>query len=160
LDLIAPGKLVWCGDQEGGGPYVYPAEDDPNRVVGFEVELAEKIAAHVGVRATFFQGQWDKMPELLRTRKCDIVLNGYEWVPSRLETMEASIPYYVYGLQLLSRVGGDVVTWADLERPGPLGKRKVGVLTGSAAEKYLATRLGDRVEIASYDGSTDAMREV
>jgi polar amino acid transport system substrate-binding protein len=160
LDLIVPGELVWCGDQEGGGPYVYPADDDPNRVVGFEVELADKLAASVERRATFFQGQWDKMPELLRTRKCDVVLNGYEWVPSRLETMEATIPYYVYGLQLLARADGDIATWDDLERPGPLGKRKVGVLTGSAAEKYVAARLGERIEIASYDGSTDAMREV
>jgi polar amino acid transport system substrate-binding protein len=100
------------------------------------------------------------MPELLRTRKCDVVLNGYEWVASRLETMDATIPYYVYGLQLLARADGDIATWADLERPGPLGKRKVGVLTGSAAEKYVAARLGERIEIASYDGSTDAMREV
>src|SRR5689334_15171696 len=84
LDLLTPGELVWCGDQEGGGPYVYPADDDPNRVVGFEVELAAKVASRLGRRATFFQGQWDKMPELLRTRKCDIVLNGYEWSASRL----------------------------------------------------------------------------
>jgi polar amino acid transport system substrate-binding protein len=160
LDLIAPGQLVWCGDQEGGGPYVYPADDDPSRVVGFEVELADSLASRVERRATFFQGQWDKMPELLRTHKCDVLLNGYEWIPSRLETMEATIPYYVYGLQLLARADGDILRWTDLERPGPLGKRKVGVLTGSAAEKYVATRLGDRIEIASYDGSTDAMREV
>src|SRR5258706_14102051 len=88
--LLQPSKLVWCGDQEGGGPYVYPADDDPSRVVGFEVELADKLAARLGLHASFFQGQWDKMPELLRTRKCDILLNGYEWMPARFEPMEAS----------------------------------------------------------------------
>jgi len=160
ISVITPGHLVWGGDQEGGGPYVYPAEDDPSRVIGFEVELADKLAAYVGLRAAFFQGQWDKMPELLRTRKCDIVLNGYEWVPARLEMMEASIPYYVYGLQLLVRAEGDIRSWVDLEHDGPSGKRRVGVLGGSAAEKYVAGRLGGRVDIASYDGSTDAMREV
>jgi polar amino acid transport system substrate-binding protein len=158
--LVTPGKLVWCGDQEGGGPYVYPADDDPSRVVGFEVELAAKLAKRLGLDASFFQGQWDKMPELLRTRKCDILLNGYEWMPSRLEAMEASIPYYVYGLQLLARADGDIASWKDLERPGERGKRRVGVLTGSAAERYVRAELGDRVEVSSYDGSTDAMREV
>jgi polar amino acid transport system substrate-binding protein len=160
FDLVVPVHLLWGGDQEGGGPYVYPADDDPHRVVGFEVELADKLAAKMGFEATFFQGQWDKMPELLRTRKCDIVLNGYEWMPSRLETMEATIPYYVYGLQLLSRSDGDIGAWDDLERPGPRGLRRVGVLGGSAAEKYVSARWGDRVEVAAYDGSTDAMREV
>ena len=160
FDLVVPVQLLWGGDQEGGGPYVYPADDDPSRVVGFEVELAAKLAAKLGLEATFFQGQWDKMPELLRTRKCDIVLNGYEWMPVRLETMEATIPYYVYGLQLLSRSDGDIGSWEDLDRPGPRGPRRVGVLGGSAAEKYVNARWGKGVEIAAYDGSTDAMREV
>jgi polar amino acid transport system substrate-binding protein len=147
---------VWCGDQEGGGPYVYPADDDPGRVVGFEVELASLLAAQLGLEAQFFQGQWDRLPELVRARKCDIVLNGYEWAPALLEAMQATIPYYVYRLQLLVRSDGDVRGWADLERGG----RKVGVLGGSAAEKYLRDRFDGRLEIVSYDGSTDSMREV
>jgi polar amino acid transport system substrate-binding protein len=158
--LLHPNKLVWCGDQEGGGPYVYPADDNPNRVVGFEVDLADEIAALLGLEASFSQGQWDKMPELLRTKKCDIVQNGYEWMPSRLETMEASIPYYIYGLQLLARADGDLKAWVDFEKPTGSGLRKIGVLVGSAAEQYLREHLTGRVEIISYDGSTDAMREV
>mgnify|MGYP001140590203 CR=1 FL=1 len=39
------GVLVWGADAEGGGPYVYPREDDPTRVQGFEVELADALAA-------------------------------------------------------------------------------------------------------------------
>jgi polar amino acid transport system substrate-binding protein len=157
--LLRPNELVWCGDQEGGGPYVYPADDDPNRVIGFEVDLAGQIASRIGLSASFAQGQWDKMPELLRTKKCDIVLNGYEWMPSRLETMEASIPYYVYGLQLLARTDSDLKSWDDVEKARPSGPRRIGVLTGSAAEGYLKQHAAG-VEIVSYDGSTDAMREV
>ena len=36
----------------------------------------------------------------------------------------------------------------------------MGVLTGSAAEKYLTTRLGERIEIVELRRHTDAMREV
>lgn len=68
------GELVWGGDQEGGGPFVFPHEDDPSRVTGFEVELADALAAHLGVKARFFQGPWDKMPELLRTGKVDVAI--------------------------------------------------------------------------------------
>ena len=82
-DVRGRGRLVWGGDQEGGGPYVYPSDDDPSRVVGFEVDLADRLAGFLGVAPHFFQGQWDKMPELLRTRKFDIVLNGYEWSADR-----------------------------------------------------------------------------
>ena len=38
--LRSKGTLIWGADQEGGGPFVYPAEDDANRLIGFEVELA------------------------------------------------------------------------------------------------------------------------
>jgi polar amino acid transport system substrate-binding protein len=160
LSLLMPGTLIWGGDQEGGGPYVYPADDDPRRVVGFEVELADQLAARLGLRAVFLQGQWDKMPDLLRARKCDIVLNGYEWTAARLDAMEGTLPYYVFALQLLARDQGGITSFSDLERPSAEGKRRVGVLIGSAAEKYLQTRLGAAVEIVSYDGATDAMREV
>ncbi|HKQ70076.1 MAG TPA: ABC transporter substrate-binding protein/permease [Polyangiaceae bacterium] len=151
--------LVWAADQEGGGPYVYPSDEDPGRVVGFEVELAERFAAHLARQASFYQGQWDKLPDLLRAKKCDIVLNGYEWSAARADAMEASIPYYAYALQLLARKGGELRSWVDLSTPSS-PPRKVGVLGGSAAEAYLRQRLGERVEIVSYDGTTDAMREV
>lgn len=158
LDLVHPGMLTWGGDQEGGGPYVYPADDDPTRVVGFEVEIADALARELGLTASFFQGPWDRMPELLASRKCDVILNGYEWMPSRLDVMDATIPYYVYALQLLARKDGDVRSWADLGARGV--RRRVGALAGSAAERYLTERFSSSIEIVSYDGSTDAMREV
>src|SRR5262245_57274453 len=102
-DVRARGRLVWGGDEEGGGPYVYPGDDDPSRAVGFEVDIAARLAGFLGVAPHFFQGPWDKMPELLHTRKVDIVLNGYEWSEERLATMDATIPYFVYGLQLMAR---------------------------------------------------------
>src|SRR5690349_6951462 len=48
--LRADGVLAWGADQEGGGPFVFPSDDDPTRLIGFEVEIAELIAAHLGVK--------------------------------------------------------------------------------------------------------------
>jgi polar amino acid transport system substrate-binding protein len=160
-DVRARGKLVWGADEEGGGPYVYPSDDDPDQAVGFEVEIAARLARFLGVAPHFFQGPWDKMPELLHTRKVDIVLNGYEWSTERLATMDATVPYFVYALQLMARADDATLTTAnDLAAPLPRGrKRKLGVLTGSAAETY-ARREFAGVEVVSYDGNTDALREV
>lgn len=162
LDQIkSGGALIWGADQEGGGPFVYPRDDDKSRVTGFEVELAEKLAEALGVRAQFQQGPWDQMPSLLETRKVHIVLNGYEWTPARAEAMAASIPYYVYGLQLLARSDdGTIASFDDLKKPGPRGKRRVGILSGSAADDYMKEHFARDVEIVSYDGNTDAMRDV
>jgi polar amino acid transport system substrate-binding protein len=159
--IKAAGVLVWGGDQEGGAPYVYPRPDDKSRVTGFEVDLAAKLAAALGVRAQFFQGPWDQMPSLLETRKVDIVMNGYEWTPARAEAMGATIPYYVYGLQLLVRRGNTAIgSLDDLRKPGPSGKLRVGILSGSGADAYMRAHFGRTVEIVSYDGNTDAMGDV
>jgi polar amino acid transport system substrate-binding protein len=160
-EVRSGGKLLWGGDQEGGGPYVMPRPDDPSQVEGFEVDLAAKLAEYAGVRAEFFQGQWDKMPEYVKAQKIHVVLNGYEWTPIRVEAMDASIPYYVYGLQLLAKKGdASVQSWDDLQKPGPGGVRKVGVLVGSAAHDHVEKTFGGKVEVVTYEGNTDAMREV
>jgi len=160
-DIRARGTLVWGGDEEGGGPYVYPRDDDPSQVTGFEVEIAAHLARSLGVTPRFFQGPWDRMPELLHTRKIDVVMNGYEWTPARLEMMDATIPYFVYALQLMVRVDDtSLAAPSDLARPRRDGRqRRLGVLTGSAAEAYARREFGE-VEIVSYDGNTDALREV
>ena len=75
------GELIFGGDAEGGGPFVFPREDDPTQVQGFEIELASLLAAKLGVKARFSQGQWEKLPDLLERGDIDIVLNGYEWTP-------------------------------------------------------------------------------
>lgn len=160
-DVRASGRLVWGADQEGGGPYVWPDDANPDAVIGFEVDIAARLAKYLGVRAEFFQGPWDRMPELLRTAKCDIVLNGYEWSPERADVMEASIPYYVYGLQLLVRAGeADITGWDGLVGARGGAPVRIGVLTGSAAETFLLERFPTGVEVVGYDGNTDAMREV
>jgi len=153
------GTLIWGADQEGGGPFIYPADDDPNRLVGFEVELAQLLAESLGVRSQFQQGQWDKLPDLMSRGDLDIVLNGYEWTPVRAERYGVSIPYYIYELQLLGRKDDPTFnSWNDLFEPPGGRKKRIAVLGGAAAEDYLRKHLGDRVEIALFEGVSDAMR--
>lgn len=150
--------LVYCGDQEGGGPYIYPSPDDPHTVIGTDVDIAAALARHLGREARFQQGQWDRLPDLLGARKCDVVINGYERTPSRVATMAASLPYQVYGLAFLVRKDRDPTF--GLETLKGEGRFHVGALTGSSAEAWLRANVGPNVVIATYDGNTDAMREV
>ncbi len=155
------GTLIWGADQEGGGPFVYPSESDPNRLEGFEVELAKILADSMGVKPHFQQGQWDKLPDLMSRGDIDIVLNGYEWTPSRANRYGVSIPYYIYELQLLARNNDPTLTsWKDLFEPPDGRKKRVAVLGGSAAEDYLEKFLKGRVEVVKFEGVSDAMRAV
>ncbi len=162
------GTLRWGGDQEGGGPYVYPREDNPDQVAGFEVELAERLAEYLKVKAEFTQGQWDNMPDMLRAGKVDVIINGYELTPPRLAVMDASIPYYVFRLRLLGRKNDPAhATWNSFEAAPGRAPGRIGVLTGSAAETYMRSFCKDDgsgrtrlCNVINYDGNTDTMREV
>lgn len=163
-EVRARGFFLWGADEEGGGPYVFPDPADPTHRVGFEVELADALASELArelgtpLEARFAQVQWDKLPDLLKTGRIDLVLNGYEWSPERARDMAATIPYYVYELQLLARAGapGAQEGWEWLGSAPP---KKVGVLGGSAAESYLAAHMPE-LELVSYDGNTNAMGDV
>ncbi len=160
-DMRRTGRMLWGGDQEGGGPYVFPKEDDPTHVTGFEVDLASRFAEYLRVRAQFTQGQWDKMPDMLRTGKVHAILNGYEFTRERAEIMDASIPYYVYALQLMGRADDPTVdSWADLRKGAGAARRRIGVLGGSAAEAYTRKFCGESCDTVAYEGNTDTMREV
>jgi polar amino acid transport system substrate-binding protein len=156
--------LRWGGDKEGGGPYIYESPKDPENLIGFEVELMDRLAQRLGVRAEFRQAQWDTLPEMLRKRpdQVDIIVNGYELTRAHLQSgMIATVPYYVYELRLIARRDDAPKTWDDFQRPHPSGRKwTVGVLSGTAAEKYMAEQFGEHVDVKGYDGTTNALLEV
>jgi len=155
-DMRKSGAMLWGGDQEGGGPYVFPKDDNPTQVTGFEVDFANRIGEYLNVKAQFTQAQWDKMPDMLRTGKIHVIINGYEFTRERAEIMDATIPYYVYALQLMGRADNPRInSWASLRKGA-----RVGVLNGSAAEAYARKFCGESCTVVAYEGNTDTMREV
>jgi len=162
-EIAARGFFRWGADEEGGGPYVFPDPADPARRTGFEVELAAALSAELTrasgrpIEARFAQGPWDHLPELLKSARIDLVLNGYEWTPERARDMAATLPYYVYELELLARADSGATGQEWLASGAP---RRVGVLGGSAAELYLRAHGPPGLEIVSYDGNTNAMGDV
>ncbi|HEX4607835.1 MAG TPA: ABC transporter permease subunit [Urbifossiella sp.] len=143
----AQAPLRWGGDKNGGAPYIF--EDAAGKLVGFEVEFAAYLASELGREPEFVQNQWDNLPDLLkRGTDIDIVLNGYEFGPERHADTPTTVPYYVYSLRLIVAAGNqDLVSWVDLGRQKK--RPTVGVLTGSASERFLRDRYGDRIEIMS-----------
>src|SRR6476660_9855025 len=69
--------LRWGGDSSGGAPYVY---NDPKsgNLAGFEVELANELARRLKREPQFKQNTWENLPQDLRRKDIDIILNGYE----------------------------------------------------------------------------------
>jgi polar amino acid transport system substrate-binding protein len=141
--------LRWGADPTGGGPYIFEKD---GRLTGFEVELADYLAAELGRRSQFQQGQWNKLPDLLLRHDIDLVLNGYEWSPEREQDLASTLPYYIYKLQLLARTEDPTLrSWEDLRTPRDGRRKRVGVLSGSVAARFVEQKFGGDVEIKAFD---------
>jgi polar amino acid transport system substrate-binding protein len=157
------GKVMrWGGDANGGAPYIL--ERGPEQPpTGFEGELAVDLAARLGVSARFVQKDWDMLPSDLARGDIDVLLNGYEWSPDRERKMTATIPYYIYRLQLIVPRGSTLRDWDDLRRTRSGKQLKVGVLSDSAAHRYLEKAYSSndmQIVALSVEGSTGLMNMV
>jgi polar amino acid transport system substrate-binding protein len=155
-DIKQRGTLRWGGDASGGGPYIY--QGPQNNLIGFEYELADYLAKQLGVRSEYVNWEWEMLPQILDRGTIDVVLNGFEWSKEREQLWSSTIPYYIYKLQLMARSDDDSITdWDGLTAQPAQRRKQVGVLQGSAAERYVESRFGDSVILKKYPEVTSVM---
>ena len=143
--MRAKGEMRWGADAQGGAPYVFQDPMDPNRTIGFEVDLADALAKKLGARARPVQGQWEGLLDLLARGDFEVALNGIEVADEKKRVCELSKPYYVAAERLTVRRG-------DAGAPRALAAlkgRKVGTLPGSLAERILRR---EGAEVKTYEG--------
>ncbi len=147
LGAQAP-PLRWGADAEGGAPFVEADPADPTRLVGFDVEIAELIAAELGRRPQFVQVAYASLDQSAARGDFDIGLGGIEDTPARRAALAASVPYYRF-LEVLT------VREADRDRFRTLADlrgRRVATLGGTIAyEILLAAEREHGIIAVSYD---------
>src|SRR4029077_14913194 len=57
------GVLKWGADYSGGAPFVFKDPKDNKTVIGFEMDIMEKFAKHMGVKAVQTQAKWEALIE-------------------------------------------------------------------------------------------------
>src|SRR5688572_30308640 len=118
-------ELRWGGDAEGGAPFVEADPNDPTRVVGFEVEVAQLLAEGLGRTPRFMQVAFTSLDASAARGDFDIGLSGIEDSAARRARLAVTIPYYEFREILTVRAadGDRFRTLADLRgrRVGTLG---------------------------------------
>ena len=72
-------------------PWTYHDEND--QLVGYDVEVAQKIAEKLGVKARFVEGEWDGLLAGLDDGRYDLMVNGVGVTAERQEKYDFSTPY-------------------------------------------------------------------
>src|SRR5262249_19517963 len=92
----AGAELVWAGDPEGGAPYVEADPQVPDRIVGFEVEVADLIARGLGRTPRFVNITFMSIEQSIERGDADIGLSGIEDTDVRRATFAPTVPYYEF----------------------------------------------------------------
>ena len=143
-----PPVLRWAGDPEGGAPFVEADPARPDVLVGFDVEIANLIAAGLKRRPEFVNITFTSIVQSIARGDADIGLSGIEDTPARRATMSVTVPYYEFRevLSVRDADAGRLRSLADLR-----GKR-VGTLGDTIAyEILLRAEREQGLQAISYD---------
>lgn len=128
-DLQARAEFKVCMDASYP-PFEWIPEGMPaDHIVGLDVDLAQEIAARLGVTATLVNVGWDGLYDSLLVSKCDALISGLPYDPFRTEEAAFSISYFNAAPVLLVRAGETAVTG-----PKDLAGRTLAVTWGSAGD--------------------------
>ncbi|NMP28108.1 cystine ABC transporter substrate-binding protein [Rahnella sp. SAP-1] len=125
-------------------PFSFQGTD--GKLTGFEVEFADALAQHMGVKAKLSPTKWDGMLAALESKRIDVVINQVTISPERQKKYDFSTPYTVSGIQVLTKKGNE----GQYANADALKGKKVGVGLGSNYEQWLrANQPG--VDVRTYD---------
>lgn len=140
--------LRWAADAEGGAPFVEADPSNPDRLVGFDVEIAQLIARELGREPQFVQVSFTALDQSAIRGDFDIGLGGIEDTPARRASVAVSVPYYRFT---------EVLTVREEDRDrfrtlADLRGRNVATLGGTIAyEILLHAAPRDGIIPVSYD---------
>lgn len=131
-EILQRGTLI-VGTEGTYSPNSY--HDESGMLVGFDVEVAQAVAAKLGVEAQFVEAEWDSLFAGMDSGRIDVVINEVEYSEQRAQKYDFSQPYtYVHGALLVSADNGEIQSFDDLK-----GRRSAQNLTsswGQQAESY------------------------
>ncbi len=127
--IQAKGEIVMATSPDYP-PFEFPLAD--GTVVGFDISIAEAIAAELGVELRVESIDFDGLLPALSTKKVDMVIAGLSSDEKRQQSFGLSDSYYESGYAFLVKAG-DEAKYADIEA---VKAASVVVQKGSVQEAY------------------------
>ncbi len=134
----------------------FETRDKQGNIIGFDVDLAKKMASVLKVKVTFVNTAWDGIIPALLTDKFDILMGGMTITSERNLQVNFSKPYITIGQTILlaKKNAGKVKSYQDLNDPKYIIATKLGTTGDIAARRYIP-----KATIRSFDTEADAAQE-
>ncbi len=114
LSAITTAGVLKIGTEGTYAPFTF--HDASGKLVGFDVEIGEAVAAKLGVKAEFIEGKWDGLIAGIDAGRYDAVINQVGITEARKQKYDFSEPYIASKAVLIVRQDNDDIKgFADLK---------------------------------------------
>jgi polar amino acid transport system substrate-binding protein len=132
-------------------------QDKSGNFVGFEIDVANRVAKDMGVKAEFIPTKWSGIIPALLTGKFDIIIGGMGIRPERNLKVNFSIPYDYTGMSIVahSKLAAGFRKLDDFNKPAVAIASRTGTTAAAAA-----ARLMPKAKLRLFDDESQAIQEL
>ncbi len=131
--------------------------DKDGNLIGFEIDVATKVAEDMGVKVEFVPTAWSGIIPALIAKKFDIIIGGMSITPQRNLTVNFTTPYAHSGQQMAAnmQLAGDFKTREDFNSSDVTIACRRGATPCKAAQD-----LFPKATVRRFDDDAQAFQEV
>ena len=151
-DILSAGEL-----KVGVNPNYPPTAmyNDQNQLVGFDIDIAGKLAAMLGVKATYVTVDPNSRVPFITSGRIDIVMGGMTRTPDRAKLIDFSVPVMTESLGALSVEGKPFKSLSDLDKDTVT----LAEVRGTTPIPWIAANL-PHAKVILLDNHPDVLRAV
>jgi polar amino acid transport system substrate-binding protein len=131
--------------------------DKEGNLIGFEVDVANRLAKDMGVNIEFIPTKWSGIIPALLTGKFDVVIGGMGIRPDRNLKVNFTIPYDYSGQSIMAHkeLAKDFKELADFNHPEVVIAARIGTTAATAAQKFMP-----KAQLKLFDDESQAVQEL
>lgn len=132
-------------------------KDKKGNLIGFEVDVARKLAEDMGVQVAFVPTSWSGIIPALLTGKFDVIIGGMGITPKRNLKVNFTIPYEYSGMSMVAhkRLAKGFSTLEEFNKKTV----KIAVRMGTTAEQATRKHM-PQASLKLFENESQALQEL
>ncbi|MGD2126929.1 MAG: transporter substrate-binding domain-containing protein [Desulfobacteraceae bacterium] len=132
-------------------------KDKTGKLIGFEIDVATRLAKDMGVKAEFVPTKWAGIIPALLTGKFDVIIGGMGILPKRNLKVNFTIPYDVTGMSMVAHkeLAAGFNSLEDFNRSNVILAVRLAATPVAAAEKFMP-----KAQLRKFDDESQAIQEL
>jgi polar amino acid transport system substrate-binding protein len=132
-------------------------QDKTGNFVGFEIDVAKRLASDMGVKAEFIPTKWSGIIPSLLTGKFDIIIGGMGIRPERNLKVNFSIPYDYTGMSIVAnkKLASGFKKIEDFNHPNISIAVRTGTTAATSVQRFMP-----RAKTRLFDDESQAIQEL